>query len=147
MNKEYKHGNRNKYLLRYHLILVCKYRKHLLSANNISSDMKTLAKTIYNKHNVRIHYMEVDKDHLHMMIETTPIINLSDYVRTLKSYTTFHIWKKYSSYLSKCFWKEKTLDIIQHCCIIISRGNTYDNFRVTSKNRTFTKSICQTFPS
>jgi len=70
--------------------------------------MKTLAKTISNKHNVRIHYMEVDKDHLHMMIETTPNINLSDYVRTLKSYTTFHIWKKYSSYLSKCFWKEKT---------------------------------------
>ena len=89
MNKEYKHGNRNKYLLRYHLILVCKYRRHLLSANNISSDMKTLAKTISNKHNVRIHYMEVDKDHLHMMIETTPNINLSDYVRTLKSYTTF----------------------------------------------------------
>jgi putative transposase len=79
MNKEYKHGNRNKYLLRYHLILVCKYRRHLLSANNISSDMKTLAKTISNKHNVRIHYMEVDKDHL-----------------------------KHSSYHSKCFWKEKT---------------------------------------
>ena len=87
MNKDYKHGNRNKYLLRYHLILVCKYRRHLLSANNISSDMKTLAKTISDKHNVQIHYMEVDKDHLHMMIETTPNINLSDYVRTLKSYT------------------------------------------------------------
>jgi putative transposase len=103
MNKEYIHGNRNKYLLRYHLILVCKYCKYLQSTNNISSDMKTLAKTISNKHNVRIHYMEVDKDYLHMMIETTPNINLSDYVRILKSYTTFHIWKKYSSYLSKCF--------------------------------------------
>ena len=78
MNKEYKHGNRNKYLLRYHLILVCKYRRHLLSANNISSDLKTLTKTISNKHNVLIHYMEVDKDHLHMMIETTPNINWSD---------------------------------------------------------------------
>ena len=108
MNKEYEHGNRNKYLLRYHLILVCKYRRHLLSANNISSDMKIFAKTISNKHYVLIHYMEVDKDHLHMMIETTPSINLSDYIRTLKSYTTFHIWKKYSPYLSKCFWKEKT---------------------------------------
>ncbi|XME02588.1 transposase [Lachnospiraceae bacterium C1.1] len=51
MNKDYKHGNRNKYLLRYHLILVCKYRRHLLSANNISSDMKALAKTISDKHN------------------------------------------------------------------------------------------------
>jgi len=42
------------------------------------------------------------------MIETTSNINLSDYVRTLKSYTTFHIWQKYSSYLSRCFWKERT---------------------------------------
>ena len=67
MNKDYKHGNRNKYLLRYHLILVCKYRRHLLSANNISSDMKALAKTISDKHNVQIHYIEADKDHLHMM--------------------------------------------------------------------------------
>ena len=71
--------------------------------------------------------------YIHLMIETTPIINLSDYVRTLKSYTTFHIWKKYSSYLSKCFWKEKTLDTIQHCCIIISRGNTYDNLKLRKK--------------
>ncbi|SEA93741.1 putative transposase [Oribacterium sp. KHPX15] len=70
--------------------------------------MKTLTKTISNKHNVLIHYMEVDKDHLHMMIETTPNIDLSDYVRTLKSYTSFHIWEKYSPYLGKCFWKEKT---------------------------------------
>ena len=84
----------------------CCYTNSLYCRANRSSDMKTLAKTISDKHNVQIHYMEVDKDHLHMMIETTPNINLSDYVRTLKSYTTFHIWKKYTSYLSKCFWKE-----------------------------------------
>ena len=26
----------------------------------------------------------------------------------MKSYITYHIWKKYSNYLSKCFWKERT---------------------------------------
>lgn len=26
----------------------------------------------------------------------------------MKSDITFHIWKKYSAYLHKCFWKEKT---------------------------------------
>ena len=55
-----------------------------------------------------IRYMETDKDHIHYMIETEPTVRLSDLVRTLKSYTTFHIWKKYPNYLSKCFWKEKT---------------------------------------
>jgi putative transposase len=43
--------------------------------------------------------MEVDKDHIHYMIETRPNINLSDFVRTMKSYTTYHIWQKYSAYL------------------------------------------------
>lgn len=52
--------------------------------------------------------MEVDKDHIHYMIETRPNINLSDFVRTMKSYITYRIWKKYSAYLHKCFWKEKT---------------------------------------
>lgn len=29
-------------------------------------------------------------------------------VKTMKSYITYHIWEKYSVYLSKCFWKERT---------------------------------------
>ena len=42
------------------------------------------------------------------MIETAPNINLSNMVKTMKSYITYHIWEKYSAYLSKCFWKERT---------------------------------------
>ena len=52
--------------------------------------------------------METDKDHIHYMIETEPNINLSDLVRTMKSYTTYHIWKHHKNYLSKHFWKENT---------------------------------------
>ena len=105
---EWKSKNHSKYLLQYHLIFVCKYRKKLLSSNSISSDMKSLSKFICEKHNVIIIYMETDKDHIHYMIETEPNINLCDLVRTMKSYTTYHIWKKYHTYLSKCFWKEHT---------------------------------------
>ena len=105
---DWKSVNHSKYLLQYHLILVCKYRKRLLSGNNISSDIQKLSIDICLRHDVMIRYMETDKDHIHYMIETEPTVRLSDLVRTLKSYTTFHIWKKYPNYLSKCFWKEKT---------------------------------------
>ena len=105
---EWKSKNHSKYLLQYHLIFVCKYRKKLLSSNSISSDMKSLSKFICEKHNVIIRYIETDKDHIHYMIETEPNINLCDLVKTMKSYTTYHIWKKYHTYLSKCFWKEHT---------------------------------------
>jgi putative transposase len=52
--------------------------------------------------------METDKDHIHYMIETEPTISISKIVNLMKSYTTYHIWKKYSCYLQKHFWKEHT---------------------------------------
>lgn len=108
MSNTYKSVSHNKYLLQYHLIFVCKYRRKLLVSPNIASDIKRLFLEYCQSHNVVIHYMEVDKDHIHYMIEITPNINLSNMVRTMKSYITYHIWKKYSAYLSKCFWMEKT---------------------------------------
>ena len=105
---EWKSKNHSKYLLQYHLIFVCKYRKKLLVSNSISNDIKHLSEEICNRHNINIVYMETDKDHIHYMIETEPNINLSDLVRTMKSYTTYHIWQKHCNYLSKCFWKEHT---------------------------------------
>jgi putative transposase len=78
MANTYKSGSHNKYLLQYHLIFVCKYRKKLLTSPNIIADVKRLSLEVAQNHNVAIHYMEVDKDHIHYMIETTPNINLSN---------------------------------------------------------------------
>ena len=60
---EWKSKNHSKYLLQYHLIFVCKYRKKLLASNSISNDIKSLSKSICEKHNVIIKYMETDKEH------------------------------------------------------------------------------------
>lgn len=103
MNNNWKSKNRHKYLLQYHLIFVCKHRKKLLINKSISDDIKQFSYEIYQKHNVIIHKMETDKDHIHYMIETEPNISLSNLVRTMKSYTTYHIWKLHKDYLSKHF--------------------------------------------
>ena len=52
--------------------------------------------------------METDKDHIHYMIETKPNMNLSIFIKTIKSYTTYNIWKKYDNFLKQYFWKEHT---------------------------------------
>ena len=57
-----KNKNRHKYLLQYHLIFVCKYRKKLL-IKSIADDVKQLSYEICNKHNVTIKEMKTDKDH------------------------------------------------------------------------------------
>lgn len=42
------------------------------------------------------------------MLEIIPNTNLADLVKTIKSYTTFYIWKHFNHELSKEFWKEHT---------------------------------------
>ena len=108
MDTKYRSKGHCKFLLRYHLILVCKYRLKLMSASNISSDIKKLSEQIAKKHNVDIWYLESDKDHIHYMIETEPTMSVSKIVNLMKSYTTYHIWKRYPNYLRKHFWKEHT---------------------------------------
>lgn len=104
----WKSKNRHKFLLQYHLILVCKYRKQLLKRKTVADEIKRLSYEICNKHGVIIHEMEVDKDHIHYMIETEPTMSISKIVNLLKSYTTYHIWNSHPNFLSFHFWKEKT---------------------------------------
>lgn len=85
--------NRHKYLLQYHIIFVCKYRKKLLMSKQISDDIKQFSYEICQKHKVIIRYMETDKDHIYYMIETEPTMSISKIVNLMKSYTTYHIWK------------------------------------------------------
>lgn len=65
----WKSTSHSKYLLQYHLIFVCKYRKKLLVSQYIADDVKRLSDEICDKHRVVVKYMEVDKDHIHYMIE------------------------------------------------------------------------------
>ena len=65
----WKSKNSHKYLLQYHKIFVCKYRKNLLTSKQISDDRKQFSYEIYQRHKVVMKYMETDKDHIHDMIE------------------------------------------------------------------------------
>ena len=70
MNNQWKGTNRHKYLLQFHLIFVCKYRKHLLARKDLSDRTKELSRELCEKHKVTIRYMETDNDHIHYMIGT-----------------------------------------------------------------------------
>lgn len=104
---EWKSKGHSKYLLQYHVIFVCKYRKKLLTPR-ISEDVKKLSLEVCEKRGISIPYMETDKDHIHYMIETAPNINLANFIKAIKGYTTYHIWQKHGAYLRNCFCRERT---------------------------------------
>ena len=102
----YKSKNHSKFILRYHIIFVCKYRKKLMI--EYGEFVKNTMIDISKKYDFNIIEIEVDKDHIHLMIESEPKISPLMIVRVLKQQTTKMLWRSFSTQLQKHFWKEKT---------------------------------------
>lgn len=99
---DYRSKNHSKYLLMYHIIFVIKYRRKLL--NIYGEKVKSLFKEISESYDSKILEMEVDENHIHLLIESEPKISVLQIVRVLKSISTRKLWKKYSEELRKYFW-------------------------------------------
>lgn len=97
-----------KFLLLYHFIFVTKYRRKILN-DSVSNDLKKIFLDISLKYSFKIHAQEIDKDHIHLMIESIPTISCSQICRVLKQESTIAIWKLYNNYLSNFYWKERTI--------------------------------------
>ncbi len=52
--------------------------------------------------------MEVDKDHIHILVSSEPKVSPLQIVRIIKQITTRQLWIKYENVLCKYFWKERT---------------------------------------
>ena len=107
MDSRYNHHNRQKYSLKVHIVLVTKYRKQLL-IGSIADDVKQKIFDIANTRGYEIIAIETDKDHMHFLLSYDTTDTVCDIVKIVKQETTYHLWHKYSSVLSKQYWKEKT---------------------------------------
>ena len=105
--KEYISKNHSKFLIKYHIILVCKYRKQLL-VGAVEYDMKKIMRHISEMSDFDIEVMETDKDHLPMMVRSEPKLSPLQIVRRLKQMSTSAVWKKYRDFLRHNFYKEQT---------------------------------------
>ena len=105
--KEYISKNHSKFLIKFHIILVCKYRKQLL-VGAVEYDMKKIMRHISEMSDFDIEVMETDKDHLHMMVRSEPKLSPLQIVRRLKQMSISAVWKKYRDFLRHNFYKEHT---------------------------------------
>ena len=105
---DYTSKNHSKYLLIVHLIFVTKYRKQLLV--KYGDEIKIILEDVSKEKNFKIVTMEVDKDHIHLLVNYSPILSVVEIVRHLKQISIYRIWRQNNNHLdlSKQFWKEKT---------------------------------------
>ena len=106
MDSRYNRHNRRKYSLKVHIVLVTKYRKQLL-IGSIADDVKQEILHIANTRGYEIIAIETDKDHIHFLLSYDTADRVCDIVKIIKQETTYYLWQKYSSVLSKQYWKEK----------------------------------------
>ena len=105
--KEYISKNHSKFIIKYHIILVCKYSKQIL-VGAVEYDMKKIMRHISEMSDFDIEVMETDKDHLHMMVRSEPKLSPLQIVRRLKQMSISAVWKKYRDFLRHNFYKEQT---------------------------------------
>jgi len=86
---------------------VVKYRKNLL-INQLSDDMKLILTKISNNYDFEIEIMESDGDHIHLLVSSIPTVSPLQIVNRLKQMSTIEIWKTYSAFLQRHFWRERT---------------------------------------
>ena len=101
MDIRYNRHNRQKYSLKVHIILVTKYRKQLLK-DSIEDD-------IANTRGYKIIAIETDKDHIHFLLSYGTADRVCDIVKIVKQETTYYLWQKYSSVLSKTVLERKNI--------------------------------------
>lgn len=105
---DYISKNHSKHLLMIHLIFSVKYRKKLLI--KYGEEIKQLFYDIAEEKDLNIIEMEVDKDHIHTLVQYTPTKSILEIVRCFKQMSTYRIWRQNNNqiYLKKHFWKENT---------------------------------------
>jgi putative transposase len=83
-----------------------KYRKKLLTY--LGEDIKQILFDISLNSDFSIDIMEIDKDHIHILIDFKPVVSILAIVNRLKSVSTKKIWSLHNDYLKKNFWDEHT---------------------------------------
>ncbi len=90
-----------------HVVWVTKYRYHVLKGD-VQVRCRDLLVQICNSENVKILQGVVSKDHVHMHIEYSPSLSISNLVKRLKGRTSLMLQKEFpelgKKYWGKHFW-------------------------------------------
>ncbi|WNS82456.1 IS200/IS605 family transposase [Domibacillus sp. DTU_2020_1001157_1_SI_ALB_TIR_016] len=101
---EYNRNRHARYKLTYHLVVVTKYRKKCIS-QNMMKRLKEITDSLFEKWNCQVIEMNGEEDHIHILFDAPPQINLVNTINSYKTVTSRYIRKEFSQELSRFYWK------------------------------------------
>ena len=104
-NIDYRRNRHSCYLLEYHLVVVTKYR-HPVITGQLKTRLIELSKQIIEGYwECKISAINTDKDHIHIMFEAKPQIQLSKLINNFKTVTSRRIRKEFADELKPFYRK------------------------------------------
>ena len=94
--------------LRYHIVLVCKYRRKVIN-DEIERELRGIFDDIASHSRFKVLYVGFDKDHVHLFVKSIPSFSVLEIVRRLKQVSTRRLWNIKEDYLRKYYWKGRHL--------------------------------------
>jgi len=86
------------------LVFVVKYRKQAFLKPFIVEAIKNKFEDISKDFDVKIISQETDKDHLHLLIEAKPTLDIPKYINILKGHSSRYIRKEFQKDLKSILW-------------------------------------------
>ena len=106
--KQDKHGyykNRHScFLLQYHLVLITKYR-HPVITGKLEARLKEYTAAYFAQRDMPVTAFELMPDHIHILFDAPPQINLADFVNAFKSASSRRMRAEFPDHLSSYYWK------------------------------------------
>jgi putative transposase len=90
----------------YHLVLVTKFRRKSLTSD-ILERMQLILRELLAKWKCDLIEFGGEADHIHLLFETHPSVELSKLVNNIKTVTSRRLRSEYSEHLSQFYWGAK----------------------------------------
>jgi len=123
MNRQINSNRHSVYSLKYHLVVITKYR-HKCITPEILDELEKIFTRLLNDKDCKVLEFGGEKDHIHILFETPPQIQLSKLVNILKTISSRLIKKDYEKHLRKYYWESAFWS--RSYCIIFTGGATIE---------------------
>ena len=79
----------------YHLVFVPKCRYKYFAYQGVKNTCATAFYEIADKHNFKIHALEIQPDHVHLFVDFPPTFSISEIVQLFKGVSSYKILKRF----------------------------------------------------
>lgn len=92
--------------LKIHLVFIVAYRRRVI-LESILTQMEEIFKEVCQDYNAELREFSGESDHVHLLVEISPSVRISDLVRTLKSVSSRKIRQEFSQQIRYYLWGKK----------------------------------------